>query len=297
MKKKLTTLGTVIIVGLLILVGCGTDDSDEIVIGGKDFTEQYVMAEMMGILIEENTDLDTSLELNLGTSVIHGAIENGDIDLYLEYTGTGLINTGTDLISDPEEAYNTVSDVFEEQLNVKWLERYGFANTYTLTVTQETADEYNLSNITELSEVANDFVLGAPQGFAEREDGLPGLVEHYNFEFANSTMMAPALMYPALVEDEVDVIAGFTTDGQVATYDLVTLEDDQQFFPPYDAAPLVRNETLEAHPELEEILNQLAGRIDDATMAELNAQVDTDNLEPADVARDFLIAEGLINED
>jgi glycine betaine/choline ABC-type transport system substrate-binding protein len=296
MKKKLTALGTVIIVGLLILVGCGTDDSDEIIIGGKDFTEQYIMAEMMGILIEENTDLDTSLELNLGSAVLHQSIQSGDVDVYLEYTGTGLMNTGTDLVSDPEEAYNTVSDVFED-LNIQWLDRYGFANTYTLTVTQETADEYGLTNITDLTEVANELTLGGPQGFAEREDGLPGLMEHYDFEFASSTMMAPALMYPALVENEVDVIAGFTTDGQVAAYDLVTLEDDQQFFPPYDAAPLVRNETLEAHPELEEVLNQLAGRIDDATMAELNAQVDMDNLEPADVAREFLIAEGLINED
>jgi len=296
MKKKLTALGTVIIVGLLILVGCGTDDSDEIVIGGKDFTEQYIMAEMMGLLIEENTDLDTSLELNLGSAVLHQSIQSGDVDVYLEYTGTGLMNTSTNLVSDPEEAYNTVSDVFED-LGIQWLDRYGFANTYTLTVTQETADEYGLTNITDLTEVANELTLGGPQGFAEREDGLPGLMEHYDFEFASSTMMAPALMYPALVEDEVDVIAGFTTDGQVAAYDLVTLEDDQQFFPPYDAAPLVRDEVLEAHPELEEVLNQLAGRIDDATMAELNAQVDMDNLEPADVAREFLIAEGLINED
>ena len=296
MKKKLVTFSTLLIVGLLVLVGCGTDDENEIVIGGKDFTEQYIMAEMMSQLIEENTDLDTSLELNLGTSVIHGAIEKGDIDVYLEYTGTGLMNMGMDLISDPDEAYDAVSSAFEEEINVKWLEQYGFANTYTLTVTQETAAENGLQSITDLTAVSDDFVLGGPQGFSEREDGLPGLMEHYDFEFADSTMMAPALMYPALVENEVEVIAGFTTDGQVAAYDLVTLEDDKQFFPPYDAAPLVRNETLEAHPELEEILNQLAGRIDDTTMAELNARVDMDGEEPEDVAEDFLISEGLIEE-
>lgn len=171
------------------------------------------------------------------------------------------------IISEPQEAYEAVSTAFEDEIGVRWLAQYGFANTYTLTVTQETADEYGLETTSDLAAIADEFTLGDPQGFSEREDGLPGLMEHYNFEFENSTMMAHALMYPALVENEVDVIAGFTTDGQVAAYDLVTLEDDQQFFPPYDVAPLIRTETLEAHPELEEILNQLSGRIDDVKMA------------------------------
>lgn len=299
MKKKLSTLYVLLAIGLLTLVGCSGSDDDLITIGGKDFTEQYIMTEMISILIEENTDLDTEIETNLGSAVIQSGIENGEIDLSLEYTGTGLMNMGVDLetISDSEEAYNTVNELYNDEINASWLERYGFANTYALTVTQETADEYDLETISDLAEVAENLSLGAPQGFAERADGLPGLTAHYDFEFANSTMMNPALMYQALVENEVDVIAGFTTDGQVAAYDLAILEDDQEFFPPYDAAPTIRNEVLEQHPELEEVLNQLAGRIDDSTMAELNAQVDMDKLEPEDVARDFLLAEGLISED
>jgi glycine betaine/choline ABC-type transport system substrate-binding protein len=136
--------------------------------------------------------------------------------------------------------------------------------------------------------------LGGSYVFTERADGYPGLSKHYDFEFDVVIGLDPSLMYQALIEGSVDVISGFATDGRIVAFDLVSLIDDKQFFPPYDATVIIRGEVLEKHPELEEILNRLANRIDDNKMAELNAAVDLDKREPADVAREFLEKEGLI---
>lgn len=296
MKKKWLNISVLLIVGLLVLFGCGTDEDNEIVIGGKNYTEQYIMAEMLSQLIEEHTELETKTQINLAGSVIFDAITAGQIDLYLEYTGTGLINIGKEPSTDAAEVYNTVKQEFEEQFDIKWLEPYGFNNTYAMVVTQETAEEYNLKTYSDMAQIGEELVLGSTHVFTEREDGYPGLTSHYDFDFADVRGMDPGLMYTALVENEVDVISAFATEGRIAAYDLVILEDDQQFFPPYDAAPIVRMDVLERHPELEEVLNLLAGRMDDLTMGELNASVDLDKQEPADVARSFLISEGLIEE-
>lgn len=298
MIKKRKTLSILIIIVLLLttMIGCSSkENEDEIRIGGKNFTEQFIMAEMLSILIKENTGLNTSIKTNLGGSVIFDAIKSNQIDLYLEYTGTGLINLGMEPMNDPKEVYDTVKKGFEEQLNIKWMEPYGFNNTYAMIVTRETAEKYNLKTVSDLAKVGKDLVLGCTHVFTERDDGYPGLSRHYDFNFADVKGMDPALMYQALIQDEVDVISGFATEGRIAAFDLVILEDDKQFFLPYDAAPVVRMEILEKHPELEEVLNKLVNRIDDIKMAELNALVDLDKQEPADVAREFLRQEGLIN--
>lgn len=294
MKNKLKKLGMTLLLGLFVLVGCGKDD--EIIIGGKNFTEQYIMSEMLSILIEENTDLETDIVSNLGGSTIHDAILNEEIDLYLEYTGTALINIGEEPTTDPDAVYNTVKEYFADELDIKWLEPYGFNNTYAMVVTPETADEYDLETYSDMAEVGDQLRLGATHVFTERADGYPGLTEHYDFDFASVNGMDPGLMYQALEANEVDVISAFATEGRIPADGLVILEDDKQFFPPYDAAPIIRMEVLEEHPELEDILNSLAGRIDDLKMGELNALVDLEGQEPDDVARNFLIEEGLIEE-
>jgi len=280
---------------LLALAGCGKEQK-EIVVGGKNFSEQFIMAEMLSILIEENTDLKTTTKTNLASTVLFDAIKKEEVDLYLEYTGTGLINLGIEPMNDPDEVYDRVQKEFNEQLNIKWMEPYGFNNTYAMVVTKETAEKYNLETISDLAEIGDELTLGCTYVFVERDDGNPGLNRHYDFEFGDVKGMDPALMYQALVQDEVDVISAFATEGRIAAFDLVILEDDKQFFPPYDATTIIRQEVLDEHPELEEVLNMLAGRIDDIKMAELNAAVDLDKREPEDVAREFLEEEGLIDK-
>ncbi|HOT21568.1 MAG TPA: glycine betaine ABC transporter substrate-binding protein [Sedimentibacter sp.] len=295
-KIKITTIFLIIIMLLTTAAGCtGSNEKNlEIRVGGKNFTEQYIMAEMFSILIEENTDLNTTLQTNLASTVLFEAIKADEVDLYLEYTGTGLINLGMEPLTDPDEVYEIVKTEYDKQFNIKWMEPYGFNNTYAMMVTRETANKYGLETVSDLAEVAHEMTLGGSYVFTERADGYPGLSKHYDFEFDVVIGLDPSLMYQALIEGSVDVISGFATDGRIVAFDLVSLIDDKQFFPPYDATVIIRGEVLEKHPELEEILNRLANRIDDNKMAELNAAVDLDKREPADVAREFLEKEGLI---
>jgi len=295
-KIKITTIFLIIIMLLTTAAGCtGSNEKNlEIRVGGKNFTEQYIMAEMFSILIEENTDLNTTLQTNLASTVLFEAIKADEVDLYLEYTGTGLINLGMEPLTDPDEVYEIVKTEYDKQFNIKWMEPYGFNNTYAMMVNRETANKYGLETVSDLAEVAHEMTLGGSYVFTERADGYPGLSKHYDFEFDVVIGLDPSLMYQALIEGSVDVISGFATDGRIVAFDLVSLIDDKQFFPPYDATVIIRGEVLEKHPELEEILNRLANRIDDNKMAELNAAVDLDKREPADVAREFLEKEGLI---
>lgn len=295
-KIKITTIFLIIIMLLTTAAGCAGNNEEnlEIRVGGKNFTEQYIMAEMFSILIEENTDLNTTLQTNLASTVLFEAIKADEVDLYLEYTGTGLINLGMEPLTDPDEVYEIVKTEYDKQFNIKWMEPYGFNNTYAMMVTRETANKYGLETVSDLAEVAHEMTLGGSYVFTERADGYPGLSKHYDFEFDVVIGLDPSLMYQALIEGSVDVISGFATDGRIVAFDLVSLIDDKQFFPPYDATVIIRGEVLEKHPELEEILNRLANRIDDNKMAELNAAVDLDKREPADVAREFLEKEGLI---
>jgi glycine betaine/choline ABC-type transport system substrate-binding protein len=286
---------------LLILVaaalaGCGEKGPD-IKVGGKQFSEQFIMAEMFKILIEDQTDLTVEVTTGLTPKVIDDAIKNTeDVDLYLEYTGTGLINLGMELSSDATEVYDTVAGIYEEQFKIKWMQPYGFNNTYAMVVTRETAERLNLKTITDLAAVADQLVLGCTHTFTERGDGYPGLKEHYDFEFKDVKGMDAAIMYQAAVSGDVDVISAFATDGRISAFDLVILEDDKKFFPPYEATAIVKMSLLEAHPELEAVLNLLAGRISDEKMALMNAAVDLDKKEPAEVAREFLVQEGLISQ-
>ncbi|MFA5576545.1 MAG: glycine betaine ABC transporter substrate-binding protein [Tissierellaceae bacterium] len=299
MRRKLQILSIIMVIGILLvsITGCSGKKEEGLVrVGGKNFSEQYIMAEMLRILIEEKAGLETSMTTNLAGNVLFDAIKSDQVDLYLEYTGTGLVNLGMETISDPDEVYRVVKDGFEKELQIKWLEPYGFNNTYAMVVTRETADKYNLKTVSDMAAVGEEMALGCTYIFTERNDGYPGLSKHYDFEFKDVVGMDPSLMYQALVQGSVDVISAFATEGRIAAFDLVILEDDKQFFPPYDAAPIVRMDLLEKHPEIEEILNGLANKIDDIKMAELNAAVDLDKREPEDVARDFLVEVGLIEE-
>jgi osmoprotectant transport system permease protein len=277
-------------------IGENTGGKDTITITGKNFTEQEIMVYVMGHLIEEHTDLNVEYESFLGgTAPTFEGVNNGDYDLYIEYTGTALLSIlKEEMVSDPDEVYDIVKNRFKEDYNLVWLEPLGFNNTYTVTIRKEDAENWGVKTISDLKPRASDLIFGAEPEFLERPDGLRGLTDAYRMEFAATQGMDSGIMYSAIKNGEVDAIDAFSTDGRIPAFNLQVLEDDKNFFPPYYATPVIRGDTLEKYPELEEVLGMLVGRIDNERMQELNARVDLDKESYEDVAIDFLKEEGLI---
>ena len=281
-------------------------DKPKVAVGSKDFTESVVLAEIVALILED-AGYEVVRELNLGgTAVVHEAIVNGDVDAYVEYTGTALLailgeelpeitdsaTPTTDTGVDP--VYDIVAEKYQEQFGLEWLKPWGFNNTYALAMRADDVEEMGISTISELKEFSSDLSFGATQEFLVREDGLPGIEELYDISFGDAVGLDPGLMYSALDGGQVDVISAFATDGRVPALGLVLLEDDLGFFPPYFAAPVIRQDLLEASPEVADVLNQLAGQITDEMMADLNFKVDDGGEEAIDVARAFLEEEGYI---
>lgn len=295
--KKIISLGLAAALFLSVaLTGCS--GSNKIVVGSKDFSENILLGEMFAQLIENHTDLKVDRKLNLGgTFVCFEAIKKGNIDIYPEYTGTGLTaQLKMDVITDSDEAYRVVSEEFDKQFKIKWLNPLGFNNTYTLAVTNDVYEQYGIETFSDLAVISESLVFGAEHEFFDRQDGFDGLVEAYSMKFKGEPMkMNVSLKYQAIGNGEMQVTDAFSTDGAIMQYNLKVLTDDKGFFPPYYAAPIIKNETLEKHPELEEILNMLSGVINDATMTELNYKVDVEGKPVAQVAKEFLKDKGLID--
>ena len=269
---------------------------DKIVIGSKNFSEQLILGNMLADLIENKTDLEVERKMNLGGSqVAFSAIKNGDIDMYVEYTGTGLVNIlNQSPQNDPDKVYDYVKKEFKTKYGIDMLKPLGFNNTYALAVRQDTAQQYNLNTISDLAKVSDSMIMGPTIEFPNREDGLIGLSKTYNLNFKEVKAIDGGLRYTALDNHKSDVIDAFSTDGLIEEFGLKVLEDDKNFFPPYYAVPIVKEETLKEHPELEEALNTLAGKLTDDKMRKLNYKVDSLKESPAKVAKEFLQEEGLI---
>lgn len=293
--KKLFAL---ILLVFMISVSAGCNKVEKkVVIASKPHSEQYILAEMLTILIEENTDIEVEKKLGIGggTSNIHPAMLKGEIDIYPEYSGTGLLFVlKEDLIADPDELFLEVKKRYEEEFGIMWLDIYGFNNTYALAVKNETAIKYGLKNYDDLAKVSNQLTFGAEYDFFEREDGFNGLKKIYPLNFKDTKEIDIGLKYQAIGSGQVDVINAFSTDGLLKEFGLKVLEDNKNFFPAYQAATLIREETLEKYPELKSVLNKLAGKISDDEMILLNYYVEKEKQDPADVARDFLKEKGLI---
>lgn len=259
-------------------------------IGSKNFTEQEILGELLAQLIEKYTDLKVERRFGLGgTDICHAGLVRGELDAYVEYTGTGLLNVLKDqVISDADQAYLAVATGYREQFNLHWLPPIGFNNTYAITVRRDTAESLKLRTVSDLAEHAGRLRGGFTGEFMERPDGYPGLRKAYGCTFSATVDLDPGLMYQALVDGQVDVICAFATDGRIAAYDLVVLDDDRRFFPPYDAGPVVRGDALEAHPGLRAVWGILAGTIDDDAMRAMNHAVDVLKEEPATVARNWI---------
>ena len=278
--------------------GPSAPDDRTVRIGAKNFTEQLILGELMAQLIEARTNFGVERRFNLGgTMICHGALKSGEIDLYAEYTGTALTAIlKQPVIADPDRAYETVTREYRQRFEAEWLRPFGFNNTYAITVRKSDATSRNLRTISDLIAVSGTIRAGFTAEFSERPDGYPGLRRAYGLQFREVRDLDPALMYQAIANGEVEVICAFATDGRIAAFELQPLRDDRGFFPPYQAAPVIRTEVLQAHPELREVLEMLAGRLDDATMQRLNFQVDEKKRLPNEVAREFLEGRELLQE-
>jgi len=303
-KKGKTTKRVMIAFASIILVaaiGVKTYSSvkadDKIVIGSKNFSESIILGNMLADLIENKTDIQVERKLNLGgTQVAFSALQKGDIDLYVEYTGTGLVNIlKQPPESNPEKVYNYVQKEFKQKYGIDLLKPLGFNNTYALAVRQNTANEYGLNTISDLAKVSGNLVMGPTIEFPNRQDGLIGLTKTYNMSFKDVKAIDGGLRYTALQNQKSDVIDAFSTDGLLEAFHLKVLKDDQHFFPPYYAVPIMKKETLKEHPELRKVINSLSGKLTDEKMRELNYKVDSLKQSPAKVAKDFLEKEGLLD--
>lgn len=302
MFKKLVAVMIGIIMVASGLVGCAgkTQEAAEekkIVIASKPMTEQYIIAEMLTLLIENGTDIKVEKKLGIGggTSNIHPAMVKGDIDIYPEYTGTGwMFVLKKEFLSDPDELYKNVKESYDEDYNIRWMELYGFNDTFGIAMKKETAEKYGIKTYSDLAKHSGELKLGAEYDFYEREDGYPGLKVKYGFDFKEKEEIDIGLKYQAIGNDLVDVINIFSTDGRLKEFGLVVLEDDMNFFPSYYATTLVKNETLEKYPELEKVLAKLDGKINNDEMIEMNYLVEIEKKDPADVAKEFLQEKGLL---
>ena len=300
MKLKKYGVLAVVLVLLLSLVGCSTaakgGAGDTVVIGGKNFTEQEILVYLMAGVVEAKTDLKVETKSWLGgTMVASKALDNGDIDIYAEYTGTALtVQLKQPPMTDPDATYAKVSKAYQETKDITWLKPFGFNNTYTLTMRKSQAEKLGIETFSDLVKEAPNLILASEPEFLEREDGYKGLQKAYNIKFKDVKGMDVGLMYNAVKEGKADVCDAYATDGRIVAFDLKVLKDDKQFFPPYYAAPLVRNDTLKKHPELKEALNSLGGKLNDTVMQQLNAKVDLDKKAAKDVANEWLKSEGLI---
>lgn len=266
-------------------------------IGSKNFTEQVILGEMLAQLIEKRLNIPVERKLNLGgTFVCFNALKAGELDLYVEYTGTGLTAILKEkTISDPDEVYKLVAERFKREWNLVWQKPLGFNNTYTITMREDHAKKMGIKSISDIKAHKGDLLPGFNHEFLERPDGYPGLMKHYGFRFEKRPKeMDTGIMYRAISDGQVDVICAFATDGRIPAFNLIPLEDDKNFFPPYYASPLVRGEVLEMHPDLSALLGELSDRISDSTMAEMNYLVDVEEHRPEDIVRYFLEREGLI---
>jgi osmoprotectant transport system substrate-binding protein len=280
----------------LVILACGTPRGSEpaggsIVVGSKNFTEQVILGEILADLIERRAGIPVTRRLNLGgTFICQQALTAGAIDLYVEYTGTALAAIlKRPPVADRGEALRIVREAYDREFGLVWTEPLGFNNTFVLVVTPEASETHGLRKISDLARVESGFRTGFGYEFVERADGYEGLLRAYGLRFAIPPReMDLGLIYRALSQGLVDVVAGSATDGVIARLGLVPLEDDRRYFPPYDAVPVVRAGTLARYPQLRAILASLGGAVTEASMRRMNLAVDGDLRDPREVAREFV---------
>lgn len=304
MKKQFNMMLAAVfaVVFSLSFAGSGLTQEKAITIGGKNFTEQYLLAEL-GKLLLENHGYDVTLRTGVGTAIARQSLEAEQIDMYFEYTGTAYTvfyqQDDPAVMTDPQKVYEWVKRE-DAKKGLIWLEPVQFNNTYTIMMRQEDAEELGISSISDfgrhVEQHPKDITFALEAEFWERPDGFRALMELYDFTMPVQAIkrMDMGLTYLALRNDQVTSAMGFATDGRIVAFDLVNLKDDKNFFPVYNPAPVIRQELLDQHPEIRDILSPLAAKLDTDTMQRLNAEVDVEHKDVTAAAEGWLKEAGLL---
>ncbi|MTQ96425.1 glycine/betaine ABC transporter substrate-binding protein [Pseudoflavonifractor sp. BIOML-A6] len=300
MKKKLPAAAMAVLL-LLSAAGCGAPkgEAGPVKIATKPMTEQYILGEMLGLLIEDaGYTVEITKGIGGGTSNIQPAMEKGEFDLYPEYTSTGyvmVLDHDAAGVTD-DEIWETLRTEYHDKYRMAWVGQYGFNNTFTVAVRAAAAEEYGIRTCSDLGRASGGLVFGGNPDYIERADGFNLLCETYGMDFKDVRDIDIGLKYAALASGDIDVTNAFTTDAQLAVADVVTLEDDLRLQVNYFCATVVREDALEKYPGLEDALKKMEGILTDQEMAALNYQVEVEERGERDVARAFLASKGLLEE-
>lgn len=295
-RARLLKLMAALCFAATLLIGCRVHRADTIVIGSKNFPEQALLGEILAQHLEARTHLRVERRFYLaGSYICQQALLAGRIDAYVEYTGTALTAILHDPIeSDPAAVFGKVQTEYKQRFHFDVLPSLGFNNTFAIVIRGEDARQLHLSTLSEAAPYARNWRAGFGYEFMERPDGFPGLARVYGLQFAAPPRILDlGLLYRALLDKQVDLVAGNSTDGLIAARNLVILADDKHYFPPYEAVPIVREDTIARHPEVRAAIAELAGKISDTQMQKMNYAVAGEGRDSADVAREFLRANGL----
>lgn len=294
-KARLAPLGAALIAVCVLLAGCGNDN--RIIIGTQTFSEPKIIANMYKLLIEDRTNMKVKVMPDLATStVVLDALTRDDIQMASLYSGIILDNYfPIERTNDRASILKQAQEGFDKHYGLKWFDSYGFENTYAFTVRKELAEKEQLRTISDVKDKAQSMRLGVDTSWLEREgDGYADFQKVYGITFGKVYPMEVALVYNAIATNKMDIVVAYSTDARLKQYELVTLEDDKHFFPPYDASPVIRKEVLEKHPELQEVIDLLIGKLDAKTMIDLNYEVDVNKRNEKRVAEDYLKKIGLL---
>jgi osmoprotectant transport system substrate-binding protein len=276
---------------LIWTIAACSQSSDRVIVGTKNFTEQVILGEILSQQIENKTKLKVDRRFNLnGTFICHEAIKKGEIDLYPEYTGTAYTSIlKQPVIGDAQQVFEKVKQEYPQRFKLEWSAPFGFSNSFAMIIRGDDARKLGVKTLSEAAKYTPQWRAGFGFEFLNREDGFPGLSKTYALKFKDQPrVMDLGLLYRALTEKQVDLVAGNSTDGLIPTLDLVVLKDDKQYFPPYEAAAIARQEILQKHPELRQALNDLGGKITEEKMQQLNYRVDGKKEDVKQVVREFL---------
>lgn len=305
MKIKKALYGIFLSLTLILtsctLPGLGADVEEDVVIASGANSEKLILGEIIRQMIEHDTDLEVSMIPNLSSSILnHVAMLKGDVNIIAcMYSGTSLTGElGMDPIKNPDEVLKVVQDEYYKRWDRLWYPSYGFENTYAFMVTEDFAKKHGIKKVSDLEKIKDEIKVGVDTSWMTREgDGYEGFQDLYGFSFNEIYPMQIGLVYTALATNEMDVVLGYSTDGRISSYDLVLLEDDRKLFPPYDGSLVATEEIVEKHPELNDVLLKLEGKISTQTMQELNRKGDEDLIEPSVIAKEFLEENNYFEDD
>lgn len=299
MNKRLKSLVVVSVlttlVAVSVLTGCTSKSSSSstsgkptIKVGSKDFTESLILGELYSLALEK-AGYKVERKLNLGSAVVHTSLVNGDIDFYPEYTGTGLMSVLKEAPKfDSKEVYDEVAAKYKEKFKLIWLDPSSANDGQGLVISKKASDKYNIHTLSDLQKNAGNIRFASQGQFDERADGLPALIKTYGaFKFKDEKIYDNGLKYDVLHNDKADLAVAYTTEGQLSKDEFVVLEDDKHVWPPYNIAPVIKQDLLEKNPDIKDILNKVTKKIDNKTIIKLNAEVDIDKKEYAEVAKNF----------